>query len=208
MLEVPRLHIITDTTVQQRHGHLELAKMAWEAGKCAVQYRNKQFSHARDWKEVKAIADWAARGNDCLIINDDAALAFELQAQGVHLGQGDGAPRDAAALLGPAALIGATVHTMAELDALRESPIHYIGVGPVYGSRTKRTGLPDLGLEGLARLCAVSPWPVIAIGGIGEHQVREVISAGAHGVAIISAFCLAPNPRHVAKRILTLLEDC
>lgn len=205
-LEVPRLHIITDTTVQQRHGHFELAKMAWEAGPCAVQYRNKLFSREKDLAEATKMAKLAQEDGHCLIINDAAALAFELQAQGVHLGQGDGAPQAAADLLGPGKLIGATVHNMAELEALRGAPIHYIGVGPVYGSRSKRTGLPDLGLEGLARLCAASPWPVIAIGGIEERQAAEVIAAGAHGLAIISAFCIASNPRHVAKRILTLLE--
>jgi thiamine-phosphate pyrophosphorylase len=198
--------VITDTTVQVRHSHLQLATMAWEAGNCAVQYRNKRFDRQADLPELLAMARLAQTGHRCLIINDSAALAFEMQAQGVHLGQGDGTPQAAATLLGSRTLIGATVHTMAELRALAGAPIHYIGVGPVYGSTSKATGLPDLGLDGLAALCAASPWPVIAIGGIGEQHVAEVVAAGAHGVAIVSAFCLASNPTQVAKRILTSLE--
>jgi thiamine-phosphate pyrophosphorylase len=204
-LSIPRLHIITDTTVQNRHSHLELALAAWAAGECAVQYRNKSFDRARDLAELIAMAKYAQAGGHCLIINDRADLAFELGAQGVHLGQGDVDPRVAAQVLGADAIIGATVHTRAELDALAGAEIHYIGVGPVYGSTSKATGLPRLGLDGLAELCKASPWPVIAIGGIGLEHVEEVLAAGAHGVAVISAFCLASNPHGVAEAFLAKL---
>ena len=198
--------MITDTVLQQRFSHLDLAKMAWTAGPCAVQYRQKQWLRDRDFSELARLADAARTGQHCLIINDRADLAFELRVQGVHLGQGDGDPAAAATLLGPQAIIGATVHSMAELEALNGLAIHYIGVGPVYGTRSKDTGLPDLGLGGLAEIAAASPWPVIAIGGIEERQVPEVIAAGAHGVAILSAFCLATEPTDVAKRFLKMLD--
>jgi thiamine-phosphate pyrophosphorylase len=204
---IPRLHIITDTDGQQRWSHLELAKMAWTAGKCVVQYRNKRFSAEQHQLEAQAIADLAHATDNWLIVNDNVALACDLNAQGIHLGQGDCDPRYAAEWLGPGACIGATVHTHAELEALRDAPIHYIGVGPVFGTQSKATGLPDLGLEGLASICAASPWPVIAIGGIGLTQVDAVMDAGAHGVAVISAFCLAPNPQDVAAAFLARLES-
>lgn len=197
-LSVPRLHIITDTASQGRFSHLELAQQAWAAGACAVQYRQKNYQPARDLVGLRSLADVARGEGHCLIVNDRMDLAFELGAAGVHLGQGDGDPRAAAALLGPQAIVGATVHNLAELRALAGAPIHYIGVGPVFGTQSKATGLPDLGLEGLAALCAASPWPVIAIGGIGLAHVEAVMAAGAHGVAVISAFCLASNPQDVA----------
>jgi thiamine-phosphate pyrophosphorylase len=206
-LLIPRLHIITDTTVQRRYSHMALAELAWAAGTCAVQYRQKDFVAARDLPELQQLAEMARAGGHTLIINDRADLAFNLGCQGVHLGQGDGDPRAAADLLGPQCIIGATVHSHAELNALRDAPIHYIGVGPVYGTQSKATGLPDLGLDGLASICAASPWPVIAIGGVGLAQVDAVMDAGAHGVAVISAFCLAPNPQHVAAAFLAKLES-
>lgn len=181
--------------------------MAWECGQCAVQYRNKAWTRTHDLAEVQAIAAIAHRSSNCLIVNDDAALAFELKAQGVHLGQGDGDPWVAAQLLGPMATIGVTVHSLAELRALEGAPVHYIGVGPVYGTHSKVTGLPDLGVKGLAEICRESQWPVIAIGGIGMEQVDQVVAAGAYGVAVISAFCLASDPRRVATSILTQLEN-
>ena len=205
MLRIPRLHVITDTELQARYTHMQLAQLAWAAGGCAVQYRNKRFDLALDMAEAQAIARHAQATHNCLIVNDSVALAGELNAQGLHLGREDGDPRAAAELLGPEVVIGATVHSLAELAALHGAAIHYIGVGPVYGTRSKSTGLPDLGLDGLAAICAASPWPVIAIGGIELRHVPEVLAAGAHGVAILSAFCLADDPTAVAADFLAKL---
>jgi thiamine-phosphate pyrophosphorylase len=197
--------VITDTATQRRYSHLQLADLAWTAGSCAVQYRQKAFSNAVDLPELKTLVAIAHERGQCLVINDRVDLAFDLGAAGVHLGQGDGDPRAAAQLLGPQAIVGATVHSLAELDALAGAPIHYIGVGPVFGTSSKATGLPDLGLDGLAAICAASPWPVIAIGGITLAHVAEVLAAGAHGVAVISAFCLASDPQSIARGFLEKL---
>ena len=203
---LPRLHVLTDTTIQAQYSHLALAQMAWEAGDVAVQYRHKSFSYSKDLAELQSIAQLAQLQHKCLLINDNVALAFEVKAQGVHLGQGDGSPRLAAECLGTNAIVGATVHSLAELDALAGMPIDYIGVGPVFGTRSKATGLPDLGLDGLAAICEASRWPVIAIGSIGVGDVAQIRAAGAYGVAVISAFCLAENPIHIARTFLDHLE--
>jgi thiamine-phosphate pyrophosphorylase len=104
-------------------------------------------------------------------------------------------------------LVGATVHNQEELEALKGQRIDYIGVGPVFGTSSKDTGLPPLGLDGLARLCQLSDWPVIAIGSIGLEDVGRLKAAGAHGVAVISAFCLAEKPIAVAKAFLEKLAE-
>lgn len=204
---LPRLHVLSDTTVQNNYGHFALAQMAWEAGNVALQYRNKSFQRQRDLCELQAIAQLAKLQSNCLLVNDNASLAFELNAQGVHLGQGDGSPAIAAQQMGPNAIIGATVHSIAELNALAGMPISYIGVGPVFGTRSKSTGLPDLGLKGLAEICTASPWPVIAIGSIRLEDVEAIKAAGAYGVAVISAFCLAKDPTKVARLFLEKLES-
>lgn len=203
---LPRLHVLTDTTVQSKYSHFAQAQMAWEAGNVAVQYRNKSFIPAIDLHEAKMLTQLAKLQHKCLLINDRVSLAYELQAQGVHLGQGDGSPTHAANLLGKNAIVGATVHNLAELEALKGMPISYIGVGPVFGTRSKTTGLPDLGIEGLAEICAASSWPVIAIGSIQLQDVAAIRAAGAYGVAVISAFCLAQNPISVARSFLEKLD--
>lgn len=199
------LHIITDTRIQQRYRHFELAEMAFKAGVQFVQYRNKAFRPKRDLAELRAISMVATRTGRALIINDDADLALQVGAQGVHLGKGDGSPAAARKLLGTRAIIGATVHNLEELEALKDMPIDYIGVGPVYGTRSKQTGLPDLGLEGLRAICEASPFPVVAIGGIEKENILAVRDAGARGAAVLSAFCKSPDPIAYANNLRYLI---
>lgn len=123
------------------------------------------------------------------------------------MGVEDGSLAEARELLGPEAIIGATVHNRVELEALQGQAIDYIGVGPVFGTQSKETGLPDLGLEGLQDLCRLSPWPVIGIGGVGMNGITKVKQAGAYGCAIISAFCKAENPKKSAKQMLDILDQ-
>lgn len=202
---LPRLHIITNTTIQSRYAHLDLARFAFEQPGVLLQYRNKSYDAARDEAELIRIQHLADRHQNPLIINDDAALTFQVGAHGVHLGKEDGSIAAARALLGPDAIVGATVHSLAELDAIRGLPVDYIGVGPVYGTRSKATGLPDLGLEGLAAICAASPFPVIGIGGIRPDTTAAVLQAGCYGVAVIGAFAQSDHPPRVAKAFLEIL---
>ncbi len=198
-------HFITDTTIQDRFGHYYLGMQAYAGGASAVQYRNKNFDRSKDLKQLESLAFSARKMGRHLIINDDMELALEVGASGVHLGIEDGSPKKARELLGPDAVIGATVHNFDELAALMGLNIDYIGVGPVYGTQSKETGLPDLGLENLRAICEASPFPVIGIGGINPENILPVFEAGANGVAILSAFCKAPDPRQFVKDILKIL---
>jgi len=199
---VPRLQLITDVVLQQRYDHAALARFARTAGAPALQLRHK--GHGREG-HAQAVAAALAGSATTLIINDDAALATMLGAS-AHVGQGDTPPLEARRLLGPDALLGATVHDRAELEALialgQPDTIDYIGVGPVYGTTSKRWSgdqLPPLGLDGLAALCNFSPWPVIAIGSITQSRLDDVLAAGAYGVAVLSDWVLADAPEHAAR---------
>lgn len=202
---LPRLHLLTDTVLQRRFSHFELARMAFEAGAVAVQYRNKAFNPARDYADLEAIAQLAHRLGRLLIINDNPYLALQVGAGGVHLGRGDGSVAAARALLGPHVVIGATVHDAIELAALRGQGADYYGIGPVYGTRSKDTGLPPLGLDRLAELVRRADRPVIAIGSIDAARCAEVLATGAHGIAVISAYCMADDPKAAAHTLLQAL---
>jgi thiamine biosynthesis protein ThiS len=100
-------------------------------------------------------------------------------------------------------VIGRSVHTPA--GATAATGANYVLAGHVYPSASK-PGLPPLGLAGLARIAAVAPCPVIAIGGITSDRVREAIRAGARGVAVIGAIFEAEDP-HAAARALRVAVD-
>jgi thiamine-phosphate pyrophosphorylase len=121
------------------------------------------------------------------------------EADGVHLGQDD-LPCDAArAIVGPQALIGVSTHSDAEID--RGQAADYIGFGPIFPTASKPGSPlpPPHGIEGLRRAVQRSKVPVVAIGGIGVEQVREIALAGARCAAAIAQLCNAPDPEGATR---------
>lgn len=203
---IPRLHLITDTVLQTRYSHLDLVRMAVEAGVDAVQVREKHWDPLRHPAELEACVRAAEGSRTKIIVNDHVQAALVAGAHGVHMGQDDATPTEARALLGAGAIVGATVHNLDEL-ALIGAETDYIGVGPVFGTRSKQLGLPPLGTAGLHKICNLSPVPVVAIGSVDASNAAAVLQAGAYGIALISAFVLSPDPRSAARRLQQLVDD-
>lgn len=207
VLSVGRIHILTDTRIQSRFSHYELARMALEAGIFTLQYREKHFSPDRHKEELLKIAQLVHKYGAQLFINDYVDLALEIGATGVHLGEQDTPIEEALRKLPAFTLIGATVHTLEYYQRIRHLPLAYVGVGPVFATSTKDPGYPPLGVEGLRVLVEAITHPVIAIGGITPARARELFSAvpGLHGVAVLSAYCTAEDPLQVARALLQAL---
>lgn len=207
MLRIGRIHIITDTALQSRYSHLELAQMAMEAGIPTIQYRQKGFSRQQHLSELQQIARLARQHHAQLIINDYPDLAVEVGATGVHLGENDTPLDTVFRQLPPFVIVGATVHTLERYAAIRHLPIAYVGVGPVFETTTKDPGYPPLGIEGLRAFVEAIAHPVIAIGGITVERARQLFEAipRLHGVAVLSAFCTAADPLAVAQQLLAVV---
>jgi thiamine-phosphate pyrophosphorylase len=124
------------------------------------------------------------------------------------VGEGDCDPEAARERLGPAAIVGVTVHDAARADRARSEPVSYAGVGAVFGTTSKGDRpVTALGLDGLAALAArMAPLPTIAIGGIDPSRVRSILSAGAAGVAVLSWVVLAPDPREATRALRDALD--
>lgn len=176
------------------------------AGATMVQYRNKRFS-AADLNRVLDLRERCATNRVPFIINDDVVLARAVEADGVHLGQTDVSPLMARQTLGDRAIIGVSVSTLDELSRTDLSACDYIGTGPVYGTATKADAKPVIGLAGLKAVIEKSPLPVVAIGGIGPGNAAPCFSAGAAGVAVISAITRSADPVKSA-RILAAVCGC
>jgi thiamine-phosphate pyrophosphorylase len=207
---VPRLQLITDTELQQTYSHLDLVRFARDAGAASVQVRWKEFSFERDAEQLFQICELLVDSSTQLIVNDHVAMAASLPQAGAHVGNEDLAPEAARELLGPYRLLGATAHTEAEVQALQAEPIDYLGIGPVFGTQSKRWAagqLPPLGTEGLRRLCNLGAIPVIGIGSIDQTNLAEVVRAGAYGVAVLSAFALADRPWVAAEQLVRALAE-
>lgn len=212
MQSIPRLHVLTDETVQSRYTHLEIALRAAQGGADAVQLREKRERPTRDLLALAlALRDGLTSSATRLVINDRVDVAAAAGVGAVHLGRQDLPPAAARAILGPAGLVGATANSLAEALELAAEPIDYLGVGPVFGTGTKARPAPTIGLEGLARVVAAAGKPVIAIGNITEERVHEVLDCGAWGVAVVNAVVgaedLAGAVRAFRERIDRWLEE-
>lgn len=197
---VPRLLLVTDVS-RARLPLLDLVTQATAGGVDAVYLRDADRSGDDLAMLVQSIR---MRIGDqvALLVNGGPEAALTTRS-GLHLRERDMTPAAARSVLGPEVLIGRSVHSPDGAIAAVEAD--YVLVGHVYPSASK-PGMPPLGLAGLVNIVAVAPCPVIAIGGIKPERVREVIQAGARGVAVIGAITEADNPRAAARALRVAVD--
>lgn len=201
MKKIGVLHVITDTTMQSRFTHAELAELAIQGGADTVQFRQKQGTTRELVATAQAMQSVCEQHKIPLIVNDRADIALAVGATGAHFGQDDMPVSIGRRILPAKAIIGASARTEEKiLEAITEGA-DYIGFGPIYGTSSKPDAEMAKGLERLRRMCDIAACPVIAIGGIGIETAGDVIRAGAHGIAVISAVCAHPEP-HIATQAL------
>lgn len=193
-MPVGRLHVLTDFVFQQRFSNADLATLAARGGADTVQFRHKVAALRARLHEAEQTAAACHAAGVPLLVNDDLALALAVSAAGVHLGQLDLPVAVARRLLGPDAIIGATVTDAAQARDAEAAGASYLGFGPVFPTQSKRNPASMKGLDGLAAACAAVSIPVIGIAGITPERVRPVLDAGAHGVAVMTAVTTADDP--------------
>ena len=207
-MPIPRLQVITDEVLQTRYTHLQLAQLAIAGGADAVQYREKRPLTTRELMHTATDMLASCRSaSTCLIVDDRVDVARSAGAEAVHLGRHDLDAATARAILGPDAIIGGTANSYNEARAVWASGVDYIGVGPIYGTQSKANPAPVMGLDVLARICADSPLPVVAIGNVTAERIPEVIAAGAYGVAVLSAVLRADDPQAATRRCRDALDS-
>ena len=193
---VLRFYFITDDGVDGFPG-LDQVRLAVEAGATMVQYRNKAF-RLEDFDEVAAIGRHCRENRVPFIVNDNVLLARAVGADGVHVGQDDASPRLARRIMGPQAIVGVSVSTMAELEHTDLAFCDYIGTGPTFPTGTKVDAKAAHGLSGLRDIVNRSPVPAVAIGGIGPANALDCFAHGAAGVAVISCITRSDDPAESA----------
>ena len=133
----------------------------------------------------------------------DVALA--IAADGLHLGQSDMHIRDARRLVGKKMIIGVSAENLDDAIVAEQEGADYIGISPVFTTDTKADTAAPLGLEGIRRIRRAVALPLVGIGGINIRNVRNIIFAGADGVAVVSAIVAAACPETAAADLKTLV---
>ena len=140
------------------------------------------------------------------ILNDHPALAADLGADGVHIGQDDGPLSEARAIMGPGRIIGRSTHSLEQARAALAEGFDYIGFGPLFPTPTK-VGRPGIGLENIAVMQREvgSRIPAFCIGGIVPETLPDVIAAGAQRIVVVSALLQSPDIRLATRQFKDLL---
>jgi thiamine-phosphate pyrophosphorylase len=202
-LPVPPLLLVTDRH-QARRPLAEIVGQALAAGCRWVSLREKDLPDDEQIPLARSLLPMTRRHGASLMIHGEAALAKLTGADGVHLPAGsDGA--SARATLGADKLIGVSIHSVGEAEALDPAVVDYALAGPAFETASKPGYGPEIGRRGLTEMARAARVPLLAIGGINTVRVAEVVAAGCAGVAVMGGVMRATDPAsHVSALLATL----
>ena len=192
---IGRLHVLTDTILQNRFSHIELTKQAISGGADTIQFRQKSGSTKELIEIAMGMRQVCREKGAVFIVNDRIDVAMAADADGVHLGQNDFPIPLARELLGKDRIIGGSAATPEEMENCIREGADYVGFGPVYPTGSKDDAGPVSGIDLLKGIVASTTIPIIAIGGIDKSNAARVMGAGAHGIAVISSVCCRDDPQ-------------
>jgi thiamine-phosphate pyrophosphorylase len=206
MKQIGRLHVLTDTVLQSRFSHLQLARLAISGGADTIQFRQKLGATREMIETARKLKQLCTDNGVTFVVNDRIDVAIAAEADGVHLGQDDFPIPLARKLLGESRIIGGSAATLKEAQKCLTEGADYIGFGPVYPTTSKEDAGPAAGIKLLEKAVEVIPLPIIAIGGVSVKNTPEVIRAGAQGIAVISAVCCQKDPEKATRALSNALR--
>lgn len=205
-LHALRLYLVTDQSSAGGRTLTDVVAAAVQGGVTCVQLREKQLNTRDFFAQAIALKELLAPHNIPLVINDRIDVALACGAQGVHLGQSDMPVAQARRLLPLNVFIGWSVETMEDVARSASLPVDYLGVSPIYATPTKTDTQAPWGLDGLRKVRSATALPLVAIGGIHAGNASAALSAGADGLAVVSALCAAQDPCAAAAKLRKLID--
>jgi thiamine-phosphate pyrophosphorylase len=196
-LAVARLCVVLDGA------HTHVLDAALRGGVDVVQLRDKEASDDDLVRAAESFRSACDAHGALFVLNDRPDLVIACGADGVHVGQRDASVADARAIVGDECLVGLSIETEAQLDAIAGAD--YLGVGAVFATPTKTDSVAG-GLDLVRATTARVTIPWFAIGGIELGNVAEVVAAGAPGVAVVRAIRDADDPEAAARDLRAALR--
>jgi thiamine-phosphate pyrophosphorylase len=168
--------------------YTEIAEICVKKNIRYLQLREKDIDDRELIQIARDIASITKNSETKLIINDRADICLLADADGIHLGQDDISISDAKKILPSDKIIGLSTHNIAQAKTALALKPDYIGFGPVYATPTKRKPDPVVGCQMLSQVLQMADIPVIAIGGIDDTNIHNVINAGAKHICLVRYF--------------------
>lgn len=198
------------THSNSRYGYVEGARLALEGGCRWIQLRMKDAEEAEFLSAAKQIAAMCKEYGATFLLDDHVEWVEQTGADGVHLGKNDMPVDEARKILGANRIIGGTANTFEDVERLWRQGANYIGCGPYRFTTTKKNLSPVLGIEGYRSIIGQMKehginLPVVAIGGILQPDIKDVMATGVSGIAVSGAVLNAENPAEEMKRFVDSL---
>ena len=204
-LPSPPFLLVTDRQ-QARLPLADVVAAALAAGCRWVSLREKDLSEDEQVGLARSLLRIARRHGARLSLHGDAGLAQASGVDGVHLPAG-GDPAAARKLLGPDKLVGVSIHTITEAEAIDAAAVDYAIAGPAFETASKPGYGPEIGRKGLAEIARAARVPVLAIGGLNAMRAAEVVAAGPIGIAVMGGVMRAPDPGREVRGLLSVLAQ-
>lgn len=187
------------------HCNIAAARQILEAGVKVLQYREKHKKQKEMYRECQVLREMTRNAGALLIINDHIDIALAVDADGVHIGQDDLPIKVVREIVGPCRIIGVSTHSPLQAKNAAAEGADYIGVGPIFATQTKEDVCEPVGLEYLRYVAGHLDIPFVAIGGIKEHNLAEVVDAGAVMVALVTEIVGSPDIQGKIKRLQAIM---
>ena len=197
------LYALTDSRLALGRSVEEQARALLAAGVKILQYREKHAKPGVMLEECRLLRRLTEEAGACFIVNDHIDIAMLVDADGVHVGQDDLPVAEVRRLLGPAKVIGLSTHCPEQALAAVDAGADYIGVGPIFATRTKEDVCDPVGFGYLDWVARNITLPFVAIGGIKEHNIGEVMRHGAKCCALVSELVGA---RDIAAKVAAVRQ--
>ncbi|WP_040411885.1 thiamine phosphate synthase [Desulfosporosinus sp. OT] len=200
------LYLVTDRSMLHERDLGQSIELAIQGGVTLVQLREKSVSTREFLQLAIRVKEITSHHRIPLIINDRLDIALAVDADGLHVGQDDLPLPKARELLGPRKIIGVSASTLAEALLAQQQGADYLGVGAIFSTSTK-TDASEVSLEQLEIIKKSVTIPVVAIGGINEMNIKQVLATGIDGVSVVSAILAKTDILTAAKKLQELIRS-
>jgi thiamine-phosphate pyrophosphorylase len=195
--------LVTDRH-QARRTVVEVVAAALTAGCRWVSVREKDLPEGEQVAIARMLAPMVWRHGGKLSLHGTAELAQAANADGVHLPAGSD-PQAARKLIGPDKLVGVSIHSVTEAEAIDPLSVDYALAGPAFETESKPGYGPEIGRKGLAEIARVTRVPILAIGGLNVMRAAEVLASGPVGIAVMGGVMRAADPARVMRELLLIV---
>lgn len=198
------LYLVTDRKQTGGRPLIDVVHAALDGGLQAVQLREKDLDSRDLYNLAAKIRVLTRQYSAAFLINDRIDVALATEADGVHLGTTSFPVSKTRQMLGSSKIIGVSTHSPEEIAGARGAD--FIVFGPTYSTPSKTRYGPPQGLKRLRQAVSQNVAPVLAIGGIREENIVDVLQTNAAGIAAISAITTAPDAAKTVRRMLGILR--